>query len=526
MLYDSTHGAIAALPRLIARLNADLQPEAALQIICDEVALTLGVAGVAAGAYDEQRRVIRYAAAHGCDVQLADLRIPSPDAPAPPAPSIRPAGPGRAAVVGLWREGIPVGALAILLPDNRDGLADAELALLRALADLAAQALVNAIRLSSARERAEDLEAINTLGRALAETLDLERIFELLYEVALKLLPEVAGAIFSLFDAELQQITCAFAILDGEQLDPAELPPLPLKPLGQGTQSTVIHTRQPVILGSFEELQQRTALVVEIGTEGEMTESSLIVPMIARERVVGVLQVQSFTPGCYDMAHATMLGLAANVAAVAIENARLVTALRSSNSELLQAYDSTLEGWSRALDLRDKETEGHSQRVTDLAVLLAHAAGMSDEQVRYMRWGALLHDIGKMGVPDAVLLKPGKLDDEEWRLMRLHPAYAYSLLEPITFLRPALDIPYCHHEKWDGTGYPRGLCGEEIPLAARLFAVIDIWDALRSDRPYRPAWDEGRTRAHIRSIAGSHLDPAAVELFFRVIDEGATPRRR
>ncbi|MBX0327413.1 HD domain-containing protein [Oscillochloris sp. ZM17-4] len=257
-----------------------------------------------------------------------------------------------------------------------------------------------------------------------------------------------------------------------------------------------------------------------------MTESSLIVPMIARERVVGVLQVQSFTPGCYDMAHATMLGLAANVAAVAIENARLVTALRSSNSELLQAYDSTLEGWSRALDLRDKETEGHSQRVTDLAVLLAHAAGMSDEQVRYMRWGALLHDIGKMGVPDAVLLKPGKLDDEEWRLMRLHPAYAYSLLEPITFLRPALDIPYCHHEKWDGTGYPRGLCGEEIPLAARLFAVIDIWDALRSDRPYRPAWDEGRTRAHIRSIAGSHLDPAAVELFFRVIDEGATPRRR
>jgi putative nucleotidyltransferase with HDIG domain len=367
-----------------------------LQIVCDESTHILGVAGVVAGAYDEQRRMIRYVVACGGDASSLTHLIPPPDAPAPPMPLLGPADPGSVVVLGLWRDERPVGALVLLLPAGQAGLSATKEDLLRILADLAAQAVVNAIRLASARSRAADMEAINTLGRALAETLELERIYELLYEVALTLLPEVAGAIFSLFDAENQQITCAFAILEGERFDPAELPPLPLAPPGKGIQSNVIHTRQPVIVGSFEELTQRTIELHEVGSEGEMTESSLFVPMIARERVVGVLQVQSFTPGCYSMAHAAMLGLAANVAAVAIENARLVSDLRRSNSELRQAYDSTLEGWSHALDLRDEETQGHSQRVTDLAVRLARAAGLSDEQVAYVRWGALLHDIGKV----------------------------------------------------------------------------------------------------------------------------------
>jgi HD-GYP domain-containing protein (c-di-GMP phosphodiesterase class II) len=521
MAHGSTHDEKIVLAQLIARLNADLSPEAVLQVVCDEAALVLGVTGVVAGVYDEQRRVIRYTAAYGDAGQALTDLVPPPDAPASRQPSEMLAEPGPISMVGLWHGDLPVGALAIMLLPGRGGLSDFEADLLRTLADLAAQAVVNAIRLASARSRLDDLEAINTLSRALAETLDMERIYELLYEVALKLLPEVGGAIFSLFDTKRKLITCTFAILDGERLDPSEFPPLPLAPLGKGIQSRVIHTRQPVILGSLEELHQRKNLLVEVGTEGEMTESMLFVPMLARERVVGVLQVQSYTPGCYGMTHASMLGLAANVAAVAIENARLVNDLQRSNDELIQAYNSTLEGWSHALDLRDEETQGHSQRVTELAVRLARAVGMSDEQVGYVRWGALLHDIGKMGVPDAVLLKPGKLDDEEWRLMRLHPVYAYNLLEPITFLRPALDIPHYHHEKWDGTGYPCGLRGEDIPLAARMFAVIDIWDALRSDRPYRPAWDEGRVRTHIQGLSGSHLDPAVVELFFRVIDEGA-----
>ncbi len=197
-----------------------------------------------------------------------------------------------------------------------------------------------------------------------------------------------------------------------------------------------------------------------------------------------------------------------------------VTALRESNEALSRAnealkyaYDQNIEGWSRALDLRDKETEGHSRRVTEMTLQLARLAGMSDAQLVDVRRGALLHDIGKLGIPDAILLKPGKLTDEEWVQIRKHPDYAYMLLSPIDYLHSALDIPYCHHEKWDGTGYPRGLKGEEIPLAARLFAVVDIYDAIRSDRPYRKGLSTAQAIEYIKSLAGTHLDPTAVEYF-------------
>ena len=144
--------------------------------------------------------------------------------------------------------------------------------------------------------------------------------------------------------------------------------------------------------------------------------------------------------------------------------------------------------------------------------------GLENEALVHVRRGALLHDIGKMGVPDSILLKPGPLTDDEWIIMRMHPVYAHDLLAPIAYLLPALDIPYCHHEKWDGTGYPRGLQGEKIPLAARLFAVVDVWDALRSDRPYRLAWPEEKVREHIRSLSGTHFDPKVVEAFINLVE--------
>ena len=192
--------------------------------------------------------------------------------------------------------------------------------------------------------------------------------------------------------------------------------------------------------------------------------------------------------------------------------------LREANAQLLNAYEATIEGLSHALDLRDRETEGHSQRVTEVTVRLAQASNISDEEIVHLRRGALLHDIGKIGIPDSILHKPDSLTPEEWVIMRKHPQFAYDMLSPIEYLHPALDIPYSHHEKWDGTGYPRGLKAEQIPMSARLFAIADVWDAVTSDRPYRPAWTEEQARAYIHEQSGKHFDPQVVELFFKVIE--------
>jgi PAS domain S-box-containing protein len=237
------------------------------------------------------------------------------------------------------------------------------------------------------------------------------------------------------------------------------------------------------------------------------------VPLIVKGVVIGVLEVfhRSFVER--DQEWEDFLATLAGQAALAIDNLSLFNGLQRSNNELMLAYETTLEGWSHALDLRDKETEGHTRRVTDMTVQLARASGMSEAQLVNVRRGSLLHDIGKMGVPDNILLKPGPLTEDEWAQMRMHPVYAHDLLSPIAYLHGALDIPYCHHERWDGTGYPRGLRGEQIPLPARIFAVVDVWDALTSDRPYRKAWTKERALQFIQSGSGSSFDPMAVDLF-------------
>jgi HD-GYP domain-containing protein (c-di-GMP phosphodiesterase class II) len=239
------------------------------------------------------------------------------------------------------------------------------------------------------------------------------------------------------------------------------------------------------------------------------------VPLIAKGQVKGVLELFHRAPLAADPEWLEFLETLATQTAIAIDNASLFDNLQRANVELTMAYDTTLEGWSRALDLRDKETEGHTQRVTELTLRLARAMGVSEDELVHVRRGVLLHDIGKMGIPDSILLKPGPFTEEEWAIMRQHPLYAYKMLAPIVYLHSALDIPYCHHEKWDGTGYPRGLKGEEIPLAARIFAVVDVWDALRSDRPYRPAWPEEKAWEYIQEQAGKHFDPRVVEVFLR-----------
>jgi HD-GYP domain-containing protein (c-di-GMP phosphodiesterase class II) len=190
-----------------------------------------------------------------------------------------------------------------------------------------------------------------------------------------------------------------------------------------------------------------------------------------------------------------------------------------TKEELRIAYDATIEGWAQALDLRDRETEGHAQRVTELTLRLAHTMGVSESELVNIRRGAVLHDIGKMGIPDGILHKPANLTDEEWEIMRKHPQFAYDMLRPIAYLGPALDIPYCHHEKWDGTGYPRGLKGEQIPLGARIFAVVDVYVTLGSDRPYRPAWSEQDILDYIQAQSGKHFDQEIVKAFLRMVSD-------
>ncbi len=241
------------------------------------------------------------------------------------------------------------------------------------------------------------------------------------------------------------------------------------------------------------------------------------VPLIAKGQVKGVLDVFNRKILNPDQDWFNFLETLGGQAAIAIDNSTLLEDLHRTNEELTLAYDTTLEGWSKALDLRDKETEGHTQRVTDLTIQIARQIGISEEEIIHIRRGALLHDIGKMGIPDKILLKPGPLDDEEWKVMKNHSTLAYNLLYPISYLRPALDVPLYHHEKYDGSGYPNGLKGEQIPMAAKIFAIVDVWDALTSDRPYRRAWGSKKALNYIKDQSGIHFDPQVVEIFFTLI---------
>lgn len=246
-------------------------------------------------------------------------------------------------------------------------------------------------------------------------------------------------------------------------------------------------------------------------------ESYYCVPLIAKGEVKGVMESFHRAPFKADAEWLEYFETLGGQAAIAIDNALLFRDLQRSNLELTMAYDSTLEGWSKALDLRDRDTEGHTRRVTELTDQLAREFGIGDADRVHIRRGALLHDIGKMGIPDTILLKKGPLSGEEWKIMKTHPDLAVAMLAPISFLRPALDIPHCHHEKWDGSGYPRGLKGDQIPRAARIFTVVDVYDALMSDRPYRRAWSEQETLEYIQAEAGKHFDPEIASVFIKQV---------
>ena len=279
-----------------------------------------------------------------------------------------------------------------------------------------------------------------------------------------------------------------------------------------GNPSAVAAAQDGSIVHSSDLARRQGGFLGGIPLAGEDFIGYFGVPLIAKGELVGVLEVFQRAPLVHGAEWLDFLKTLASKAALAIDNSTLFDDLQRSNAELAQAYDATIEGWSRAMELRDDVTEGHTQRVAALAVRVGRLFGLGDAELAQVRWGALLHDIGKMGIPDGILLKKGTLTETEWSVMKKHTVFACDMLAPIRYLRLALDIPCAHHETWDGTGYPLGLKGEQIPLVARIFAVVDVWDALRSERHYRSSWPVTQVREHLRALSGTHFDPQVVKV--------------
>lgn len=363
------------------------------------------------------------------------------------------------------------------------------------------------------------LKSLRAIDLAILGTTDLQLALKAVLQEAVNRLQVDAATIF-LFNPTTLKLDVAASIGFRSHV----VGPIGLS-LGEGVAGKAALERRTIVVPDLAKSTPFAGVPAAVLQE-EGAQALCAVPLIAKGQLVGALRIVHRTPLDPDPHWLEFLETLAGQAALAIDMGRSFENLQRSNLDLTLAYDTTIEGWSHALDLRDKETEGHTLRVTDMTLTLARLADMSEAELVHVRRGALLHDIGKMGIPDAILLKPDKLTDEEWVVMRKHPTYAYELLSPIAHLRPALDIPYCHHEKWDGLGYPRGLKGEQIPLAARLFAVVDVWDALRSDRPYRRGWPEEKVREYIRAQTGKHFDPRAVDLFWQAIGEKAHEREQ
>lgn len=400
-------------------------------------------------------------------------------------------------------------AIGALWVGRASTITTAEVRLLTAIADMVANAIHRATLYEQTERSLQRLTALRTIDAAITSSLDLRLTLKVLLDQVTAQL-QVDAADVLLFDPHIQLLE--YAAGRGFRTNSIARSRLRLE---EGHAGRAVLERRLVSIPDLSETGTAFVRAGLLADEGFRVYYGA--PLIAKGSVKGVLEIFHRVPLTPDPEWLDFLETVAGQTAIAIDDAELFVNLQRSNVELALAYDATIEGWSRALDLRDKETEGHTQRVTEMTERLARAMGIGDAELVHIRRGALLHDIGKMGVPDGILLKPGKLTDEEWIVMRRHPQLAYEMLLPITYLKPALVIPYCHHEKWDGTGYPHSLKGEQIPLAARIFAVVDVWDALRSDRPYRLGWSDEKVRDHIREQAGKHFDPEVVEVFLAVL---------
>jgi HD-GYP domain-containing protein (c-di-GMP phosphodiesterase class II)/HAMP domain-containing protein len=523
------------LARVASRLNAQLNLEAVLNAVCEETARALNVPIAVVHLYDDKEALLYPAAAFGIPPDrrsllqtisrstydetlrkmgptflFPDVRQAPPDAINAYLKALEEA--RTFAVVSMMHEGELVGTLGVASLGGARPFAQDELAFLQGLADEATLAITNARLFYKAQHRLDRMQSLRSIDIAVTSSLDLNvTLSTILEQVTDQLHVDAADVLL------LNPLTQTLEYAAGRGFRADAFVGISLRP-GEDYAGRAVLERRIVYIADLSQTSNLKPQIPNLRSaiQNEEFIAYCAVPLIAKGHVRGVLEVFRRVPFDADLEWLEFLEALAGNAAIAVDNAVLFDALQRSHIELALAYDATIEGWSRALDLRDKETEGHTQRVTEMTMRLARLIRVSDAELVHVQRGALLHDIGKMGVPDSILLKPGPLTDEERSVMCQHPIYAYEMLFPITYLRPALNIPYCHHERWDGMGYPRRLIGDGIPLEARLFAVVDVWDALRSDRPYRAGWPAERVRDHIRSLSGTHFDPKVVEVFLEM----------
>lgn len=383
---------------------------------------------------------------------------------------------------------------------------------------LASSAIQNARLYEDSRRQLSQMQTLRSIDQAILSNLDLKSMAAVILKEAAKHIHVDALALLVL-DPKTQMLN----FVDGFGFRHDTFKYSHLK-IGESFAGQVALEKRVVYVDNLQNDPKTFSRAVKFQDEGFMM--YLGIPLIARSDVRGVLEIFQRWRFVPDDDWLTMLETLANQIAIAIDNTLLVKFLQDSNLELNSAYDATIEGLSRALELRDRETEGHTRRVAKLTIELARRMGFSETGLAHVHQGALLHDIGKMGIPDAILLKPGALLPDEWEIMKQHPLYAYQLLSQVEHLKNAMDIPLYHHEKWDGSGYPYGLKGEHIPFAARLFSIIDVFDALTSDRPYRSAWSTDKALHYIQTQSGIFFDPAVVPVFRQLILRDTIPVRR
>lgn len=358
--------------------------------------------------------------------------------------------------------------------------------------------------------RQSQLGALMGIGRAINSSLGLKRVLEEVMDTLIELMRAERG-----FLMLRESSTGELAVRIARGIAHVNLDEESFK-VSRTIVTKVVESGEPILTTNAQDDPRFNS---QLSIAAFQLRSILCAPLKIKNELIGVIYVENRArAGIFQESELGLIKAFADQAAVAIDNAQLFENLQASNRELQDAYQATLEGWVQALDMRDKETEGHTQRVTILTERLARAMGVEGDALINMIRGALLHDIGKMAIPDGILMKPGKLTDDERALVQKHPRYAYDMLRRIDFLLPAIDIPFCHHEKWDGTGYPRGLKGEEIPFAARIFSVIDVWDALISDRPYRKGYPQAEVLELIKADSSKHFDPRVVEAFLALDD--------